>query len=302
MNSRIVTIILYLLLVILLINVYNTIENKVVFFLLTVGIVGINVYAFLKFKKKGTPTTFREVKVEFMLYAFLVAIVVFLHFATENKTDTIEIAQGETEIIKDTLEEKIEYLRNNPDYTTLLNSGMYNIDSIIGDFDGNGTLEYLYLFFPKDEFLCMESSIPYNIFLFSDASIKPLANIDGDVHVILENLGDIYFDGRDAIFMWCGSHFTSCWSGADIYTLTDTGWTEALEKGGFSIYRCDMDEEYGKHYPFVKADKRKKGFVQITYMDFYDEDIDMYDFGSDAYETYRWKIKQKWVPLKKVKM
>jgi len=237
----------------------------------------------------------------FLLFVIVVLLIV-LYNTINNETETSHPEQEMIEKEQDTLEEKIEYLRNNPDYNTLLNSEMYNIDSIIGDFDGNGTLEYLYLFFPKDEFLCMESSIPYNIFLFSDASIKPLANIDGDVHVILENLGDIYFDGRDAIFMWCGSHFTSCWSGADIYTLTDTGWTEALEKGGFSIYRCDMDEEYGKHYPFVKADKRKKGFVQITYMDFYDEDIDMYDFGSDAYETYRWKIKQKWVPLKKVKM
>ena len=105
MSSRVVTIILYLVLIILLINVYNIIENKAVFSLLIVGIVGINVYTLLKFKSMGVATTFKELKIEFMLYGFLAVIVVFLHFATENKIDTIEIAQGETEIIKDTIEE-----------------------------------------------------------------------------------------------------------------------------------------------------------------------------------------------------
>ncbi len=99
MNFRIVTIILFLVLVILLITVYNTIENKAVFFLLIVGIVGINAYAIFKYKTRGAPTTFKEEKTELMLYGFLITIVVSLHFATEDKTNTTEIEQSKTEMI-----------------------------------------------------------------------------------------------------------------------------------------------------------------------------------------------------------
>jgi len=76
--------------------------------LLIVGIVGINIYSLLKFKRKGVPTHYKELKTEFMLYGFLAIIVVFLHFATENKTDTIEIEQRENEMIYNTEVENSE--------------------------------------------------------------------------------------------------------------------------------------------------------------------------------------------------
>lgn len=234
---------------------------------------------------------------------FIIVVILFIEIYRTLKTEVSEIKQDTAETPADTLQKKIEYLRNHRNYNTLLNSGMYEItDSILGDFDGNGTREYLYQFSPKNEFLVeIYSDIPDNIFIFSDTRIKPLENMEGCFDMRLENVGDIYFDGSDAILMHTWNRFTSCWSGIDVYTLADTGWTSALEKGGFSIYSCDWEEsEWGKYDSFLKADKRKKGFVQITYMDFYDEDIDKYEFGSDEYEEYRWKIKQKWVPLKKV--
>jgi len=101
----------------------------------------------------------------------IIEIVLIIDALTENKTET-SILQS------DTIRKEANMPQINPDYSSLLHSGKYEIeDSIQGDFDGNGTLEYLYLFSPKFEFMDYYD----NIFIFSDTNIKPLQNIEGYV-------------------------------------------------------------------------------------------------------------------------
>ena len=95
-----------------------------------------------------------------------------------------------------------------------------------------------------------------------------------------------------------GSKLTSLWSGINIYTLTDTGWTNALEKGGFSVHGDFIE---GEKFPVVEVDKKRKGYVKITYNGFYDEKMDIDSVGEDFYWDFVFKVKHKWVPLTKVK-
>ena len=232
-------------------------------------------------------------KIKYFLFAIaIITVLLIIHkFFTKNETETINT-------LSDTTKKEQNFIEITHDLNTLRSSKIYEIDSIKGDFDGNGTLEYLYLFshYPKDD------AFDYldNIFIFSDTNIKPLNNInkEGYRHVILANVGDINFNKTDEIMLDVGSKIAGIWSRIDIYTLTDTGWTNALEKGGFAM-NFDvieaMEYEGKNYYPYVKADKHKKGYVKISYCGFYDEEIE-----DEMFESYYFELKHKWVPLTKI--
>ncbi|WET49565.1 hypothetical protein PYS58_00215 [Chryseobacterium indologenes] len=136
-------------------------------------------------------------------------------------------------------------------------------DRVQGDFDGNGTKEYVYAKVSDCTDECdgkCETTIS-----FSDKKIKPFT-ISMAKGGALYNLGDLNNDGKDEIGFypnWC----TSCWHSFYVYTLGKTGWKPLVDP--ISTH-CSQWEE-GK-FP-IKKDPKKKENVIITTSEWKDDDI-----------------------------
>ncbi len=138
-----------------------------------------------------------------------------------------------------------------------------NEEKIQGDFDGNGTKEYVYAKFSDCTDECggkCDTTIS-----FSDKNIKPFI-ISMAKGGALYNLGDLNNDGKDEVGFypnWC----TSCWHSFYAYTLSKTGWKLLVDP--ISTH-CNQWEE--DKFP-IKKDPKKKGNVIITTSEWKDDDI-----------------------------
>lgn len=138
-----------------------------------------------------------------------------------------------------------------------------NQEKIQGDFDGNGTKEYVYAKISDCTDDC-DGKCDTTIY-FSDKNIKPFT-ISMAKGGVLYNLGDLNNDGKDEIGFypnWC----TSCWHSFYAYTLGKTGWKPLVDP--ISTH-CNQWEE--DKFP-IKKDPKKKGNVIITTSEWKDDDI-----------------------------
>lgn len=136
-------------------------------------------------------------------------------------------------------------------------------EKLQGDFDGNGTKEYIYAKVSDCSDEC-DGKCETTIY-FSDKNIKPFV-ISPAKGGSLYNLGDLNGDGKDEIGFypnWC----TSCWHPFYTYTLSKTGWKPLVDP--ISTH-CNQWEE--DKFP-IKKDPKKKGNVIITTSEWKDDDI-----------------------------
>lgn len=136
-------------------------------------------------------------------------------------------------------------------------------EKIQGDFDGNGTKEYVYAKVSDCSDEC-DGKCETTIY-FSDKNIKSFV-ISPAKGGTLYNLGDLNGDGKDDIGFypnWC----TSCWHPFYVYTLSKTGWKPLVSP--ISTH-CNQWEE--DKFPIMK-DPKKKGNVIITSSQWIDDDI-----------------------------
>ncbi|OCA76265.1 hypothetical protein BBI01_06115 [Chryseobacterium artocarpi] len=136
-------------------------------------------------------------------------------------------------------------------------------EKLEGDFDGNGTKEYIYVKVADCTDEC-DGTCETTIY-FSDKNIKPFV-ISPAKGGALYNLGDLNNDGKDDVGFypnWC----TSCWHPFYVYTLSKTGWKPMVDP--ISTH-CNQWEE--DKFP-IKKDPKKKGNVIITTSEWKDDDI-----------------------------
>ncbi|MGH1516324.1 hypothetical protein [Chryseobacterium sp. JK1] len=136
-------------------------------------------------------------------------------------------------------------------------------EKISGDFDGNGTKEYVSAKVTDCSDECDGKCD--TIISFSDTKI-PSFTISPAKSGTLYNLGDLNGDGKDEIGFypdWC----TSCWHPFYVYALSKTGWKPMVSP--ISTH-CNQWEE--DQFP-IKKDPKKKGNVIITSSKWEDDDI-----------------------------
>lgn len=136
-------------------------------------------------------------------------------------------------------------------------------EKLEGDFDGNGTKEYIYAKVADCTDEC-DGTCETTIY-FSDKNIKSFV-ISPAKGGALYNLGDLNNDGKDDVGFypnWC----TSCWHPFYVYTLSKTGWKPMVDP--ISTH-CNQWEE--DKFP-IKKDPKKKGNVIITTSEWKDDDI-----------------------------
>jgi hypothetical protein len=138
-------------------------------------------------------------------------------------------------------------------------------EAISGDFNGDGKPDKMWIIRPEttDDMNC-KGECACKI-LFSDSKI-PVLKIDQSIDGILQNAGDLNEDGKDEI-LFIPDWFTSCWKGANLFTLMDGKWIKAIES--FSVHCNQLESDI----IFVKKDPKIKGNVIITYSLLTDDDI-----------------------------
>ncbi|MET3037075.1 hypothetical protein ABXT08_13275 [Chryseobacterium sp. NRRL B-14859] len=136
-------------------------------------------------------------------------------------------------------------------------------EKVQGDFDGNGTKEYVYTKVTDCSDEC-DGKCETTIY-FSDRNIKPFI-ISPAKNGTLYNLGDLNGDGKEEIGFypdWC----TSCWHPFYVYTLGKTGWKPLVPSIPTHCNQWEADQ-----FP-IKKDPEKKGNVIITSSQWKDDDI-----------------------------
>lgn len=140
-------------------------------------------------------------------------------------------------------------------------------NKIKGDFDGDGTDEYMWLVVPKVEEIDLD--IDYTSYIvFSNPKI-PKIKIPSCIDGILSNLGDLNDDGKDEIGI-LSDWYTGCWRDYFVWTLKDGNWIQAVDP--ISIYTaCGNENDYffyeNNRFTAIKKDKEHKGYVIIKYSD-----------------------------------
>ncbi|MEE6128102.1 hypothetical protein V2E39_11975 [Chryseobacterium arthrosphaerae] len=136
-------------------------------------------------------------------------------------------------------------------------------EKILGDFDGNGTKEYVDAKVTDCSDEC-DGKCETTIY-FSDKTIKPFTIAPAKGGAVY-NLGDLNGDGKDDIGFfpnWC----TSCWHPFYVYTLSKTGWKPLVPSIATHCNQWEADR-----FP-IRKDPKKKGNVIITTSKWENEDI-----------------------------
>lgn len=139
-------------------------------------------------------------------------------------------------------------------------------DAAKGDFNGDGSLDYVWLIAPKidnEGMGCVGDCISY--LKFSDPTI-PTIKVDQCISGYPTNLGDLNKDGSDEIGLLPG-WFTSCWRSYYVWTLKNNQWVYAVQP--FSTH-CNQWDEGIKP---IEIDLNKEGNVLIRYSEHTGDDI-----------------------------
>ncbi|RYY93429.1 MAG: hypothetical protein EOO11_19740 [Chitinophagaceae bacterium] len=141
------------------------------------------------------------------------------------------------------------------------------IDSIRGDFNGDGQPEWAWLVPPahnSDSMECADGACVASI-RFSDGGLPPIA-VRQCIGGTPDNLGDLYGDGRDVLGLdpdW----FTSCWHGYYTWTFRAAGWKPALDT--LSTHCIQWDE--GKKA--VEKIPGRPGWARVRWSESTDDSI-----------------------------
>jgi len=136
-------------------------------------------------------------------------------------------------------------------------------DAVLGDYNGDGKLDYMWLVPPKiksgnEEFDCVGECDSY--IKFSDTSLS-LIKIENCIGGQPFNHGDLNKNGTDEIGL-LPEWFTSCWSDYLVWTFRNGKWIYAVEP--FPTH-CNQWEE--GVIP-IEIDFKKEGYVIIRYSEF----------------------------------
>jgi len=138
-------------------------------------------------------------------------------------------------------------------------------NTIKGDFNGDGKLDYMWLEAPKineTDMECIGECISY--IKFSDPNI-PSIKVESCIGGEPINHGDLNQNGTDEIGL-LPSWFTSCWRSYFVWTLLDDKWVNAVEP--FSTH-CNQWEEGINP---IEKDITNEGYAIIRFSGFSDEE------------------------------
>lgn len=132
-------------------------------------------------------------------------------------------------------------------------------DAVKGDFDGDGTPEYVWLVPPEvtEDMECKGGCT--SVMKFSKATL-PAIEQENCIEGTPDNLGDLNEDGGDEIGL-LPQRFMGCWAGYYVYTYRAGRWRPLVEP--FSTY-CNQWED---NVIPIEKDPAKKGYVLIRYTD-----------------------------------
>ena len=144
-------------------------------------------------------------------------------------------------------------------------------DAVEGDFDGDGTTEYVWLVPPKFPEVQNEDNFGEcdglcECYLkFSNDKIPPI-KLEDCIGGAPVKEGDLNNDGADEVGI-LPQWWTSCWRNYQVYTLRNNKWKYVVAP--FPTH-CNQWEE---GVDAIKKDNSKQGYVIIHYSLFTDEDI-----------------------------
>jgi hypothetical protein len=140
-------------------------------------------------------------------------------------------------------------------------AALYPHDAVLGDFNGDGQEEHVWLAEPKidaEEMTCIGECVAY--LKFSDPSLAPI-RIENCIGGVPDNLGDLNGDGTDEIGL-LPKWFTSCWRSYSVWTWRGGQWRHPIPS--FQTH-CNQWEQKGGF--FVKPDPAKTGHVLVRCSD-----------------------------------
>ena len=141
-----------------------------------------------------------------------------------------------------------------------------SIDSVQGDYNGDGKTEYMWLDPPKlmeNEMNCERNCT--SIIQFSDRSITPI-KVEDCINGLPVNEGDLNGNGTDEIGLLPG-WFTSCWHTYLVWTYKNGQFTYAVEP--ISTH-CN---QWDKGIDAIEKDREKEGYVIVRYSEITDADF-----------------------------
>ena len=141
-----------------------------------------------------------------------------------------------------------------------------SIDSVQGDYNGDGKTEYMWLVPPKimENDMSCEGNCT-SIIQFSDNSI-PAIKVEDCIDGLPVNEGDLNGNGTDEIGVLPG-WFTSCWH-------TYLGWTYKNGQFTYAVEPISTHcNQWDKGIDAIEKDREKEGYVIVRYSEITDADF-----------------------------